>query len=278
MKAVLPPLLVSTSFYDPTDPESFRSINLGLLENPIELSDTEKVLSFYLKNVKPETAIENLNISEEKFDEMYQRIILKNVQDTAKFIHFVDQDENDWSRYIFNENGTLKPGQATSLIYELFKDDASGMSPSEQIYKGRKIQVIAAYLNQEKTFGGHDMDSVAYAAGILDEAGNLKVDGAFLTALTFYTSDAVQNKDTNKIKILEDLCTQLKWRYLKAGPYSREPIGDALRVLGLEPSQTVDEKTFEGQMCFSKDSPQYLLNQLSKKYSNKLSGYYRLKQ
>ena len=61
-----------------------------------------------------------LNLSDEEFDRLAQKVLLKNFQDSAAFLVFVPGPQNDWAREVFFSDGTLRPGQEENLLKTLY--------------------------------------------------------------------------------------------------------------------------------------------------------------
>ena len=108
LRQVLPLFLNAEN---PADTESF----LAMLRKPITMGMPEMAkLVVYstrgvegLKSVYPE-------MNEEDVELFARKALAHQVQETAKFMVFVEQPVNDWAREIFNSDGTLKSEEAAA--------------------------------------------------------------------------------------------------------------------------------------------------------------------
>lgn len=105
MREVLPLFLHAENAVD-------RDAFVALLRKAPELSfaDVTKASVFFtqgaegLKKVYPE-------MNEEEIELFARKALAYQVQETAKFLVFVEQGVNDWAREVFNADGTLKEGE-----------------------------------------------------------------------------------------------------------------------------------------------------------------------
>lgn len=106
--------------------ENWEDVNEAIVllrDKKIVLSQLEQIQETQLATVGPD-GLKSFypHMSEEDVERLCRKILMKRVQEAASFLVYVDQDENDWARELFNQDGTLK-GAA----------DANGEYPYEKL-------------------------------------------------------------------------------------------------------------------------------------------------
>jgi hypothetical protein len=267
----LPVLLSLPGQYDPTDPKSYQEFDLSELEEPIEQNLYEHSIAKTLATGDPQLVQKMLNIGEEKYFHLLRRYHLSQIQKGAQFLVAVDQPLNDWARRIFKSDGTMRAGKGEELLYMLGDPDTYSDPAGSELLKTRKLQVLLAQLDGQSQFAGAPLDQVTRAAGLLDSEGKMKINGAYITALSLYASEAHSGKDLGQLQRLQDIAEQLKWRYLEGNLFERNRTGDALRVLGIDPGKVVRPTAStlpEIQMCLKEDPKRKKLEKILRKYAH----------
>lgn len=118
MSEVLPTLLHNADGVD-------ANISVEMLREPIFLNYMELMQASMLRKNGPEFMKEKYQMSDEDIETLSKKALLKDVQESAKFLVLVQQTQNDWAREIFNSDGTLKGGQEYQNLIERFPYDTN---------------------------------------------------------------------------------------------------------------------------------------------------------
>ncbi len=236
MNDLLPKLMAVPSFYNVSDPSSYKKLDFSAFEKKVVLTSKEEELLKKMGQTDgelPDEAFSGMDAQQK--DSALLRIQIHQVQQGASYLFAVHQKDNLWARDYFNEDGTLIGGKGEALLEKLHPKKAGEPSQVERILTSRQVLVALAQLDEKTQYLGQDMRTLSRTAGITDDNNKYVLSPALYAALTLYTSQAYESKDQPSLDRVQTLIGKLQAAYLKAEEKDRSKYLEALRCLGVQP-------------------------------------------